>query len=80
MELSIVLVEDGVSIRDLFLEVALFGNPEKIPLAIWGIRPATRRRWINEGLPENENPIDYLGIREIHFENEGHNHLPSRGV
>jgi len=68
-----------VSIRDLFLEVALFGNPEKIPLAIWGIRPATRRRWINEGLPENENPIDYLGIRECILRMRGITTFPQEG-
>ena len=49
--------------RRRFLEVACFGSPDKIPLALGGIRPLTRMRWIREGLPEDADVLDYFGIR-----------------
>ncbi len=49
--------------RERFLEVCSFGNPDRIPLAVGGVRPATRRRWISEGLPEDVDVQDYLGYR-----------------
>jgi len=53
-----------VNARERFLEVATFGNPDKIPLAIGDVRPLTKRRWIREGLPEDGNVLDYLKARE----------------
>jgi len=48
--------------RERFLEAALFGNPDMIPLALGDIRPATRRCWIKQGLPENQSVLEYLGF------------------
>jgi len=50
--------------RERFLEVALFKNPDKIPL--WGVgsaRPATLKKWISQGLPENVDLAEYLGVK-----------------
>ena len=48
--------------RERFLEVASFGKPDKIPLALGDIRPATKRRWIQEGMPETASVSQYLSF------------------
>jgi uroporphyrinogen decarboxylase len=42
----------ALSPKERFFEVAFFGNPDKIPLSLWEIRPATLKRWWREGLPQ----------------------------
>jgi len=49
--------------RERFLETALFGKPDKVPLAIGGVRPATRRSWIRQGLPKNQHVSEYLNFK-----------------
>lgn len=49
--------------RERFLEVALFGNPDKVPFD-FDIRPATIKRWIKEGLPEGEDVLRYFSLSE----------------
>jgi uroporphyrinogen decarboxylase len=58
--------------RERFLETALFGNPDKIPLDIWDVRPATRKSWIQQGLPVDKSVPDFL--------NFGHCALQTRGI
>jgi len=58
--------------RERFLEVARFGNPDKIPLNLWGARPATLKRWWKEGLPEGMRPhqcfgFDICSIRSVNI-------------
>jgi uroporphyrinogen decarboxylase len=49
-----------LNLRNRFLEVARFGNPDKVPLSLWGIRPATLRRWWKEGLPPGMDAATYF--------------------
>ena len=41
------------------------GIPDRIPVCEQAFWPQTIRRWRNEGLPENTDPVDYLGIDRI---------------
>jgi len=50
--------------RERFLEVALFGKPDHIPLSIGGVRPLTRDAWIKQGLPQDGNVPKYLGFEQ----------------
>ncbi|MGQ9596178.1 MAG: uroporphyrinogen decarboxylase family protein [Thermoproteota archaeon] len=55
---------ESMTTRERFLRVALFKNPDKIPL--WDVgsaRPATLKNWIKQGLPENTDPAEYLGVK-----------------
>ncbi|RJS88989.1 hypothetical protein CW705_08080 [Candidatus Bathyarchaeota archaeon] len=65
--------------RERFLEVATFGNPDKIPLAIGDVRPLTKKRWIREGLPEGESVLDYLKARECTLQSIGLTTYPQQG-
>ncbi|MCS7120134.1 MAG: uroporphyrinogen decarboxylase family protein [Nitrososphaerota archaeon] len=65
--------------RERFFEVALFGNPDKIPLAIGDARPATKNRWVREGLPENANVIEYLGLKDCILKSVEICSFPSEG-
>jgi len=65
--------------RERFLEVALFGNPDRIPLGVGDVRPATRRRWIKEGLPENVRLVEYLGLKEYTLRSVNVTSYPSEG-
>ena len=47
--------------RERFLQVASFGNPDKIPLAVGGPRPLTRTAWIKQGMPPDADLSEYLG-------------------
>ena len=58
--------------RERFLEVALFGRPDRIPLAIGDVRPLTRRSWTNQGLPRNQSVPEHLtfemcGLRSVNI-------------
>jgi len=68
-----------VNARQRFLEVATFGNPDKIPLAIGDVRPLTRRRWIMEGLPTKENILDYLKVRRCTLQSISLTTYPQQG-
>jgi len=46
--------------RERFLEVASFGNPDKTPFEVEEVRPATRRAWVRQGLPEGQTVAKYL--------------------
>jgi len=65
--------------RERFLEVALFGDPDRIPLGIADIRPATRRSWIRQGLPENQNVIEYLSLKTCSIGSVNITSYPSEG-
>jgi len=65
--------------RQRFLEVATYGDPDKIPLAIGDVRTLTRRRWVKEGLPENESVLDYLEVRECTLQSVGLTTYPQQG-
>jgi len=66
--------------RQRFLEVACFGDPDRIPLAIGDIRPLTRRRWIKEGLPENRDVLEYLKVRECTLQSVNITKYPPQGL
>jgi len=68
-----------VNARQRFLEVATFSNPDKIPLAIGDVRPLTRRRWIKQGLPENESVLDYLEVRRCTLQSVSITTYPQQG-
>ncbi|MCW4021381.1 MAG: hypothetical protein NWF14_09180 [Candidatus Bathyarchaeota archaeon] len=53
----------NMNARERFLEVALFGKPDKIPLSVGDVRPLTKRSWIKQGLPKNRRVPEYLGFR-----------------
>ncbi|MBS7606290.1 MAG: uroporphyrinogen decarboxylase family protein [Candidatus Bathyarchaeia archaeon] len=61
-----------LSVRERFFEVAFFGNPDKIPLSLWEIRPATLKRWWKEGLPYGVSASEYFrfdiyGLKSINI-------------
>lgn len=74
-----------LSARERFFEVAFFGNPDKIPLSLWEIRPATLRRWWKEGLPHGVSASEYFrfdiyGLKSINiasYPSEGFKWEPS---
>ncbi|MBS7624573.1 hypothetical protein KEJ29_03220 [Candidatus Bathyarchaeota archaeon] len=53
-------LERRLSVRERFFEVAFFGKPDKIPLSLWEIRPATLKRWWSEGLPYGLSASKYF--------------------
>ena len=65
--------------RERFLEVASFGAPDKVPLAVGDVRPATRRAWVKQGLPPDASVPEYLGIRECSLKSVNIVSLPSEG-
>jgi len=65
--------------RERFLEVARFGNPDKVPLNVGGARPATLRRWRREGLPEGVSPQEYLGLVKCNLRSVNITSYPSEG-
>ena len=42
--------------RQRLLEALLFGQPDRVPLAVGGGRESTRARWYAEGLPKSVSP------------------------
>ena len=71
---------ESITPRERFLQVALFKNPSKIPL--WGvgsIRPATLRKWVKQGLPENTAVAEYLGVKGCEVEAINIASYPSEG-
>jgi len=65
--------------RQRFLEVATFGDPDKVPLALGDVRPLTKRSWIKQGLPENQNVLDYLKIRRCTLQSISLSTYPQQG-
>ena len=41
----------------------MFRKPDKIPLVAGDIRPLTRRSWVKQGLPENQDVLDYFDLK-----------------
>jgi len=48
--------------RERYLETIMFGNPDKVPLGVGGVRPLTKKAWIEQGLPEDGDVVKYLGF------------------
>ena len=65
--------------RERFLETALFGNPDKIPLRLNEVRPATRMRWIREGMPANLSTAEYFGFKECTLQSVNITYFPGEG-
>ncbi len=65
--------------RERFLEVALFGKPDRVPLNVGGVRPLTRKAWLEQGLPEDVDVVDHLGFRECTIGGRGFVTYPSEG-
>lgn len=60
---------EPVTIRERFLQVALFKKTDKIPLWYVGsARPATLRSWIKQGLPKDADLAEYLGVKGCEVE------------
>ncbi len=72
-------VDGFVNPRERFLQVALFGKPDRIPLSIGGVRPLTRQAWIKQGLPPDRDVVDYLGFGECTIGSRGIASYPSEG-
>lgn len=58
--------------RERFLEVSLFGSPDRIPLAVGDVRPLTRRSWTEQGLPRSQSVPEHLtfemcGLRSVNI-------------
>ena len=49
-----------MNIRELYRETILFGNPDKIPLALGGPRESTMKVWRKQGLPEGVHYTDAI--------------------
>ena len=65
--------------RERFLETALFGKPDKIPLRLREPRPATRMRWITEGMPANLSTAEYFGFKECALQSVNITYFPEEG-
>lgn len=65
--------------RERFLETALFGNPDKIPLRLREPRPATRARWIMEGMPSNLSAAEYFGFKNCSLQSVDIAYWPQEG-
>jgi len=65
--------------KERFLEVALFGNPDRTPLALGDVRPATRRRWLKQGLPENRSVPEYLNFEMCSLRSVNITSYPNEG-
>jgi len=65
--------------RERFLAVALFGKPDKVPLAIGDVRPATKRSWIKQGLPEDQSVPKYLSFEMCTLRSINITSYPSEG-
>jgi uroporphyrinogen decarboxylase len=65
--------------RERFLNVALFGKPDRIPLGVGGVRPLTRKAWMKQGLPEDQDVVDYLGFRDCTIGSRSFVTYPSEG-
>jgi len=53
-------LERRLSAKERFFEVAFFGKPDRVPLSLWEIRPATLKRWWSEGLPYGLSASEYF--------------------
>jgi len=65
--------------RERFLETALFSKPDKAPLAIGDVRPATRRSWIKQGLPKNQSVPKYLSFENYTLKSHSITSYPNEG-
>ncbi len=68
-----------VNRRDRFLQTAMFGEPDRIPLSVGGVRPLTRKAWIKQGLPEGQSVPDYLGFQDCTIGSVGIASYPGEG-
>jgi len=50
--------------RERFLEVAEFGDPDRTPMAVGGVRPLTMRAWLEQGFPQGASVPEYLSFEE----------------
>jgi len=65
--------------RERFLETALFGKPDRIPLALGDVRLATRRSWIKQGSPKNQSVPEYLNFEMCTLRSINITSYPSEG-
>ena len=65
--------------RERFLETILFGKPDKVPLGVGGVRPLTKKAWIEQGLPEDQSVVDYLGFGHCTTGSRGFVTYPGEG-
>jgi uroporphyrinogen decarboxylase len=65
--------------RERFLEVALFGKPDKTPFDVEEVRPATRKAWVKQGLPEDQTVAEYLDAENCSIRLVNITSFPSEG-
>jgi uroporphyrinogen decarboxylase len=65
--------------RERFLEVVGFGNPDRIPLSLGGVRPMTMEAWIAQGFPKGANVPEYLGFDHCTVKSRGFTSYPGEG-
>jgi len=68
-----------INARERFLEVASFGTPDKVPLAVGGIRPATFKRWLSEGFPPGMTVHKYFNLDKCGLNSKDITSNPSEG-
>lgn len=79
------VLKRNLSVRERFFEVVFFGNPDRVPLSLWEIRPATLKRWWGEGLPSGLSASEYFrfdiyGLKSVNitsYPSEGFRWEPS---
>ncbi|MBS7610103.1 hypothetical protein KEJ19_06015, partial [Candidatus Bathyarchaeota archaeon] len=68
-----------MSPKERFLETALFGKPDRVPLAVGDIRPLTLERWRREGLPKEKSVVEYFRLDLCGLKARGFTSYPSQG-
>jgi hypothetical protein len=65
--------------KERFIETALFGKPDRVPLAVGDVRPLTLERWRKEGLPPGRTVMDYFHLDVCGLKARGFTSYPSQG-
>ncbi|MEM3694002.1 MAG: uroporphyrinogen decarboxylase family protein [Candidatus Bathyarchaeia archaeon] len=68
-----------MSPKERFLETALFGKPDRVPLAVGDVRPLTLERWRREGLPQEKSVVEYFRLDLCGLKAMGFTSYPSQG-
>lgn len=65
--------------KERFVETALFGRPDRVPLAVGDVRPATLERWRKEGLPADKTAAEFFRLDLCGINARGIASYPSAG-
>ncbi len=53
--------------RELYLALMNYEKVDRMPIIHWAGWPETRRRWLQEGLPEKVNEAEYFGAAPLNY-------------